>query len=50
MQSAGCSCFSKREEASERSPSWREVRRMLVPFQVATSSSTRVVASETSET
>ena len=50
MQRSGCSCFSKREEASERRPSRREVRRMLVPFQLATSSRTLVVSSETSET
>ena len=49
MQSSGWSCFSKREEASERSESIRELRRMLVPFQFATSSRTRVVSSETSE-
>ncbi len=47
---SGWSCFSNRVDASERRASRLEVRRMLVPFQVATSSSTRVVVSETSET
>ena len=41
--------FSNRDEASLRTPSLREVRWMLGPFQLATSMSTRVVASETSE-
>ncbi len=49
MASSGWSCFSNRLEASDRSPSLREVRRMLTPFQFATSISTRVVPSETSE-
>ena len=42
--------FSNRVDASERSDNRFEVRRMLVPFQFATSSRTRVVCSETSET
>ena len=48
--SAGWSCFSNRAEASERSDSRREVRSTFAPFQFATSSSTSVVSSETSET
>ena len=47
---SGCSCFSKRAEASERSDSRREVCRMFGPFQFATSSRTLVVPSATSET
>ena len=42
--SAGCSCFSKRLLASVRRPSFFEVLRMLVPFQVAASIATRVVS------
>jgi hypothetical protein len=49
IASSGWSCFSKRFEASERRPSLREVRRMLTPFQVAISSRTEVVVSDTSE-
>ena len=47
---SGCSCFSKRADASLRSPSAFEVRMMFGPTQVAASISTRVVVSETSET
>ena len=50
MAVSGCNCFSKRAEASVRSPSPRDVRMMFGPTQVAASISTRVVASETSET
>ena len=41
--------FSKRPEASERSPSRDDVRWMFGPIQVAASISTRVVPSWTSE-
>ena len=44
MHCSGARPFSKREEASLRSPSAHEVRWMFGPFQVATSSSTRVVS------
>ena len=47
---SGCSCFSKRADASLRSPSAFELRMMFGPTQVAASISTRVVPSETSET
>ena len=47
---SGCSCFSNRVEASERRFSALEVFRMLVPTNVAASTSTRVVVSETSDT
>ncbi len=46
---SGCSCFSNRVDASLRSPSAFEVRRMFGPTQVAASISTRVVLSDTSE-
>jgi hypothetical protein len=49
MASSGCSCFSKRADASVRSPSAFDVRMMFGPTQVAASISTRVVPSETSE-
>ena len=45
----GRSPFSKRPEASLRRPRLHEVRWMFGPFQVATSSSTRVVSGRTSE-
>ena len=44
MHCSGASPFSKREEASLRRPSAHEVRWMFGPFQLATSSSTRVVS------
>jgi len=47
---SGWSCFSKRAEASVRSPSALEVRMMFGPTQVAASISTRVVSSATSDT
>ena len=50
MQSSGCSPFSNRADASERSPSLREVRRMLVPFQLADLEQDPGRLSETSET
>ena len=49
MACSGWSCFSKRADASVRSPSAFEVRMMFGPTQVAASISTRVVESETSE-
>ena len=49
MHASGGSPFSKRAEASLRSPSAHAVRWMFGPFQFATSSSTRVVDSPTSE-
>ena len=47
---SGWSCFSNRDEASDRRLRSREVRRMLGPFQVAASIRTEVVESETSDT
>ena len=49
MAVSGWSCFSKRADASVRSPSLREVRMMFGPTQVAASIKTRLVLSETSE-
>ena len=46
---SGARPFSKRDEASLRSPSAQEVRWMFGPCQLATSSSTRVVSAWTSE-
>ncbi len=46
---SGARPFSKRAEASLRRPSAHEVRWMFGPFQLATSISTRVVPSPTSE-
>ena len=46
---SGCSCFSKRPEASVRRASRVDVRWMFGPFHVAASISTRVVVSRTSE-
>ena len=49
MHCSGCRPFSKRPDASLRRPSAHEVRWMFGPLHVATSSSTRVVPSRTSE-